>query len=105
MKILFEVLTRDGFEIVDPYIPAGAETLKILNDTKGYDVVRILKFDPTTLAISDISAELLFAYPGPFDDTAPLWARQQVGFDQLVAEERREAREWQQHVRSFSHAA
>lgn len=105
MRILFEVLERDRFEIFDPCIPAGAETAKIIAGTEGYDTVRILQFDPTTLHISDITPELYDEYRGPYDQSAPLWVKQQPDFDLRCDEEARETREWQKHVRSFSVAA
>lgn len=105
MRILFEVLERDRFEIYDPCIPAGAETVKIIADSEGFDTIRILKFDPATLQISDMTPELYDEYHGPYDDTAPLWVKQQPDFDHRAADESRDAREWQRHIRSFSHAA
>ncbi|MBD9544332.1 hypothetical protein IB276_33335 [Ensifer sp. ENS04] len=100
MRILLEVLERDRFEIYDPCVPAAAETEKILKEAEGFDTVRILKFDPATLQISDMTPELVREYTGPFDDTAPLWIKQSAQFDDLAAEERREVREWIQHLRA-----
>ena len=100
MRILLEVLERDRFEIYDPCVPAGAETEKILAEADRHDTVRILKFDPATLQISDMTLELAAEYVGPFDDTSPLWIKQLPDFDDLAAEERREAREWARHLRA-----
>lgn len=100
MRILLEVLERDRFEIYDPCIPAAAETEKILKEANGYDTVRILKFDPITLQVWDMTPELSAEYTGPYDETAPLWIKDQPNFDDLAAEERREAREWARHLRA-----
>lgn len=105
MRILLEHLERDRFEIYDPCVPAAAETEKILKEAAGLDTVRILKFDPATLQIWDMTPELAAEYPGPYDETAPLWIKDLPNFDELAAEERRDAREWAVHVRSFSRAA
>jgi hypothetical protein len=105
MRILFEVLERDRFEIYDPCIPAGAETAKIIAETEGYDTVRILKFDPATMQVSDMTPELYAEYRGSYSDTAPLWVKQQPDFDDRAAEEVREGREWRRHIRSLSRAA
>ncbi len=105
MRILFEVLERDRFEIIDPCIPAAAETKKILAEAAGFDTVRILMFDPITLLITDMSPELVREYEGPFDDEAPFWIRQLSSFHELSAEEQKESREWAAHLRSLRHAA
>lgn len=101
MRILFEVLERDRFEIYDPCIPAGAQTEKIFSEAKGFDVVRFLKFDPATLDIWDMTPELANEYAGPFDDTAPFWVKQLLDFEIYASEERRESREWAEHLRSL----
>jgi hypothetical protein len=100
MRILFEVLERDRFEIVDPCIPVGAETRKILKDAEGFDTVRILKFDPATLSVDDMTPELAREYDGAYDDSAPFWIKQLPNFDRCAAEERRETREWLRHLRA-----
>ncbi|KQS84316.1 hypothetical protein ASG58_21335 [Rhizobium sp. Leaf383] len=105
MRILFEVLERDRFEIYDPCVPAAAEPAKILKEADGFDTVRILLFDPATVQISDITAELASEYQGSYDDKAPLWIKLLPDFDDLASEERREAREWAAHVRSLRNAA
>jgi len=105
MRILFEVLERDRFEIVDPCIPAGAETEKILKDAEGFDTVRILKFDPATLSVDDMTPELAREYTGAYDDAAPLWIKQLPDYEQIAGEERQESRLWQEHLRSLRHAA
>jgi hypothetical protein len=105
MRILLEVLERDRFEIYDPCVPAAAETEKILKEAAGFDTVRILKFDPATLQIWDMTPELAREYTGSYDDAAPLWIKHLPDFEELAAEERRESREWAAHLRSLRHAA
>ncbi|MBC2806617.1 hypothetical protein C3Y94_026045 [Rhizobium ruizarguesonis] len=105
MRILFEVLERDRFEIYDPCIPAAAETAKIIGASEGHDTVRILKFCPATLQVWDMTQELYDEYRGSFDGTAPLWVKLQPDFEDRAAEEIREAKQWQRHMKSFSRAA
>lgn len=105
MRILFEVLERDRFEIYDPCVPAAAETAKIISSSEGMDTVRILKFCPATLQTWDITRELFDAYRGPFDATAPMWVKHQPEFEAQAAEDLLDAREWQRHIHSLSHAA
>jgi len=105
MRILFEVLERDRFEIYDPCIPAGAETAKIIVESEKQDTVRILKLCPSTLQVWDITPELYLEYRGAYDETSPLWVKLQTDFDERAAEEAKDSREWQDHIRSFSRAA
>lgn len=105
MRILFEVLERDRFEIVDPCVPAAAEPRKILAEAARYDTVRILMFDPATLHVEDLSPELAREYAGDFDGDAPIWVKQLPDFEVISAEERKDSREWAAHLRSFQHAA
>jgi hypothetical protein len=94
MRILFEILERDRFEIYDPAIPAAAETQKIIYEAGLHDTVRILKFCPSTMQISDMTDELYAEYRGDFDETSPLWIKQQPDFEDRAAEQRRESWEW-----------
>lgn len=105
MRILFEVLERDRFEIVDPCIPAAAEPKKILAAAEGFDTVRILMFDPATLHVEDLGPELAREYTGDYDADAPLWIKQLPNFDLIVDEEKRDSQQWADHLRSFQHAA
>jgi hypothetical protein len=105
MRILFEVLERDRFEIYDPCIPAAAETAKIIAESATYDTLRILKFCPATLAIIDMTAEMYEEYRGDHSEDAPLWVKLQSDFDIRAAEEAKDARDWQRHVKSLSRAA
>lgn len=105
MRILLEILERDRFEIHDPCVPASAETEKILHEAASFDTVRILKFDPASLQVWDMTPELVREYSGPYDETAPLWIKELPDFEALAAEERREAREWAAHVKTLNLAA
>lgn len=105
MRILFEVLERDRFEIYDPCIPVGAEVAKVIDASEHQDTVRILTFCPATLQVNDITAEIYDAYRGSYDEAAPLWVKLQPDFDHRAQEEARETREYLRHVRSFSAAA
>lgn len=104
MKILFEVLERDRYEIYDPVIPAGAQARKIAREA-GDLTVRILQFDPATLEIEDVTARFYDDYDGSYLEDVPLWIRERAGFQALAAEEERERREMQAHIRSFGRCA
>lgn len=88
MRILFEILERDRFEIYDPAIPAAAEAQKIVFEAGLHDTIRILKFCPSTLQIFDVTDEFYEEYQGGYDDEAPLWIKQQPDFENRAAEER-----------------
>ena len=106
MKILFEVLERDRYEIVDPVVPAGAEAKKIAHEATIHDACRILEFDPTSLTMHDVTPRFYDDYDGSYTEDVPLWIRERPGFEALADEERLEQREMQAHIRSFSrHAA
>lgn len=105
MKILFEVLERDRYEIVDPVLPAGAEARKIAHHAGIFDAIRILEFDPDRLQIIDATSLFYDDYQGSYLEDVPLWIRARPGFDTLAAEERRERRETVAHIRSISQAA
>ncbi|WP_454287297.1 hypothetical protein [Rhizobium arsenicireducens] len=105
MKILFEVLERNHYAIVDPVVPAGAEPAKIVHEAGCVDAIRILKFDPQTLQVWDITQEIYPFYQGSFDEASPAWIKEQPDFDDRAAEERRDTREWLNHTRSFSRVA
>jgi hypothetical protein len=105
MKILFEVLECDRYEIVDPVLPAGAEARKIAHHAGLFDTVRILEFDPDRLQIVDVTSRFYDDYQGSYLEDVPLWIRERLDFEALAAEERRERREMLAHIRSVSQAA
>lgn len=92
MKILFETLERDRYEVQDPCINVAAEAALVAHAATCYDTTRILAFDPDTLAISDVTDRYYDAYDGTYDEDAPLWIKERPDFESLAAEQRSEIR-------------
>jgi len=105
MKILFEVLERDRYDIMDPAIPGAAEPKKIVREAGNYDTLRILLFDPQTLHVDDVTAEYYEDYDGSYLEDVPLWIQERPGFENMAAEERLERAEWEADIGWLSRVA